>query len=458
MISLLRSFLLLSSSVLFSGLGSLAVAAPLAVPPSGASQPTPSWSDRLKNIPLGPGELSIDVSLRTRFEYFRNYNVKGYAADKNTTLLLLRTRLGAEYRIEDARVYIQLQDARFWSDSLEREDFPGTCPYLDELDLRQAYGEWNRIGETPLGFKIGRQSIAYRDKRIFGPGNWGNTGRYWWDAAILNLDTESLRLDLLYGQRVLSEPTRFNRHHFDFEMVGAYAQLKKLPFDLDFFYVLRSDDSGDIIGESGPGNQRTHTVGFYARAKADGFDFGGTFAGQFGRFGSDEIRAFGGHVGAGYTLEHPWKPRFAFDFSYASGDRDPDDGVQETFDGVFGSIDSLYGRMNLVSWKNLEDYQLSLGLEPASRFRFQLDSHLLRLAAVKDAWYWGSGSPIRRDLAGESGRTLGFEVDALLNWQLTSSLEIYTGYAHFFPGEFPQNTAGGSPHTSWFFFQFLLHF
>jgi hypothetical protein len=458
MIAFLRSASLFFSSALLSGLGSLALGAPVAAAPSGSGQPIPSWSDRVKEVPLGPGRLSIDFSVRTRFEYFNDFNIKGYAGDKNTALLLLRTQLGADYRVGDARLYVQLQDARFRSDSLERDDFPGSCPYFDAVDVRQAYGEWNRIGATPFGFKIGRQSISYRDKRIFGPGDWGNIGRYWWDAAILRVEAERLGLDLLYGRQVRSEPTQFNRRHFDFEMAGAYARLRGLPIDLDLFYVLRYDDSGKVIGESGPGDQRTHTVGLYSRAEAGGFDFGGTLAGQFGRFGGDEIRAFGGHVGVGYTVAHPWEPRVALDFSYASGDGDPGDGVQETFDGVFGSIDSFYGHMNLVSWKNLEDYQLSLSLQPSERWRLQLEGHLLGLAAAEDAWYWSSGSPIRRDPTGRSGRMLGFEIDSLLTWQITSSVELYTGYAHFFAGEFPRSTPGGSPDADWFFFQFLFHF
>jgi hypothetical protein len=412
----------------------------------------------MKDVLLGPGRLSIDFQLRTRFEYFDDYSVRGYAADENTTLLLLRTRIGAEYRVGDARLYLQLQDARFWSDDLERGDFPGPCPYFDALDLRQAYAEWNRIGDTPLGFKVGRQSITYRDKRIFGPGDWGNTGRYWWDAAMLHLDTRFFLLDLVYGRRVRSEPTRFNRRHFDLGMAAAYARVKQLPFDLDLFYVLRYDDVGEMPGDVEPVRQRSHTVGFYLRARAGGFDFGGTLAGQFGRSGGREVRAFGGHAGVGYTFENPWKPRLAFDFSYASGDDHPGDGVRKTFDGVFGSIDGLYGRMNLVSWRNLEDYQLSFGLVPVEGVQLQLDAHRLRLAAAGDAWYWASGRPMRWDPTGRSGRALGFEIDALLEWKLTRNVELYVGYARFFPGEFLRSTPGGSPAADWSFVQLVFHF
>ena len=43
---------------------------------------------------------------------------------------------------------------------------------------------------------------------MFGPGEWGNVGRYWWDAAVLRLATDPVQVDLLYGQRVISEPIK----------------------------------------------------------------------------------------------------------------------------------------------------------------------------------------------------------------------------------------------------------
>ena len=57
------------------------------------------------------------------------------------------------------------------------KDFPASSSIVDTLDIRQFYVEWLRIGGRPLGFKVGRQQISYGDQRVFGPGNWGNTGR-----------------------------------------------------------------------------------------------------------------------------------------------------------------------------------------------------------------------------------------------------------------------------------------
>jgi len=42
--------------------------------------------------------------------------------------------------------------------------------------------EIKELSGLPLSFKAGRQRIFYGDKRIFGPEQWGNTGRWIWDA------------------------------------------------------------------------------------------------------------------------------------------------------------------------------------------------------------------------------------------------------------------------------------
>ena len=42
--------------------------------------------------------------------------------------------------------------------------------------------------------------ISYGDQRVFGPGNWGNTGRFAWDAATLKVDTRWFWSDVWVGK------------------------------------------------------------------------------------------------------------------------------------------------------------------------------------------------------------------------------------------------------------------
>lgn len=422
------------------------------------------WFDQVKDIAAGPGKLSLDFSERVRYEHYDNFTIKGYGTDENDHLMLMRTRVGVEYRLNPPadgtapRFYVQFQDARHWLSDLDRNDFPHTCPYFDQCDLRQAFVEWRHIGGGPLGLKAGRQSVSYADNRVFGPGNWGNVGRYWWDVVKLTLDTAPAAIDFLYGRRVISEPVSPNDRHYDFDMVGVYAQAKNLPFDLHGFYVLRHNDHGDVRGERGTGDRRTHSLGLYLDGTAGRWDYGATAVGQFGEFGGDDICAFGGNARLGYTFDAPWKPRLGAEFSYASGDGDPADGRHETFDGVFGAVDCLYGRMNMFSWKNLEDYRLSASISPLAGLKLSVDYHVLRLASDNGAWYWCNCKPMRRTPGGGAGRTVGSEIDVVARWKINAHWDLMAGYGHFFPGSYIESTGGNAGHADWVFTQVTFTF
>ena len=195
-----------------------------------------TWTDALKDISLGPGTLNIGGSLRFRYEFYNNYNIKQYGTEESDNMLLERLRLDIDYRLqENLHAFVQLQDAHFWFSELHADDFPPPCPHRNDLDLRQAFVEWKRIADSPVGFKVGRQTIRYRDTRVWGPGDWGNVGRYVWDAAMLSLDTEAVTTDFIFGQRLLYDYDDFDDEHYDFDAYGAYSKFNQLPFDLDLF-------------------------------------------------------------------------------------------------------------------------------------------------------------------------------------------------------------------------------
>lgn len=188
--------------------------------------------------------------------------------------------------------------------------------------------KWQAIGKTPLGIKVGRQAIRYGDNRIFGPGNWGNVGRYAWDAGKILLATPGVDVDAFAAQRVLYRKDAFDDEHFPYTVYAGYAHIKSIPKNkLDLFYVVKWDSDKSTRGETGLGELQVQTVGFYGKGKWKRLDYASTFAYQFGEYGQDTIRAYGFNAEAGYTPVDLWTPRFAVSLSYASGDKDPHDGT-----------------------------------------------------------------------------------------------------------------------------------
>lgn len=233
--------------------------------------------------------------------------------------------------------------------------------------------------------------------------------------------------------------------------------LKNLPSRLDLFWVGKHTDSGYIEGGDAIALD-THTVGLYFDGKLRSeWDYGGTFAHTFGDYNNDRVEAYGANARIGYTFDTSWEPRLGAEYTYASGDPDPADGVHRTFDGVFGSVAKMYGRMNLFSWMNIHDFQLSYTLKPAKKTEACLDWHWFYLDEAKDAWYYCNGRPQRYDPTGQAGSTVGQEIDLVVSYSYSEHLTFQAGYAHFFPGGFVKDNSP-SPDADWVFFQMLYSF
>ncbi|MCX6568188.1 MAG: alginate export family protein [Candidatus Aminicenantes bacterium] len=412
--------------------------------------------DPLKNMQIGSLIFDFSGQVRARYEYDGGLTLLGYEPGGHDQLLLERVRLDLAARFKKGpRLFLQLQDAHAWLTRLKDSDFPVSSPIQDTLDIRQLYVEWEHIGGTAVGFRLGRQQISYGDQRVFGPGSWGNTGRYAWDAAMLKIDTRWFWTDAWVGDYLTYKsdiwPDRDLRR---FRTFVAYTHLKELPFRLDVFYVLKSDTSGTVVGESGTGNLLSHTVGFQAEGHAfELLDASATFAAQFGRYANDLLRAYGASGKLGLTLPVAGKPRIGGQYTWGSGDANPADGVHGTFDGVYGGRDIyFYGYLNLFFWANLRDAEVDFSVKPHRGIELFIEYHHFRLDQATDAWYTTGLKAYRRDPTGGSGTGLGDELDSRVVWTLWNHLELMGGFGRFFPGNFVKNTGPAAP-ANWIFIQ-----
>ena len=388
----------------------------------------------LKGIPLGFAYLDIGGGLRLRGQFQENFNIKKYAQGNDG---FGEERLRLEYSLrfmDDINFLVQLQDAHVGGLKFTKDDFfPPYSSYVNPFDVRQMYGEYRNIANTPLGVKFGRQTIFYGDNRIFGPAEWCNVGRYFWDGIKFLLSTKYCTMDLFTAKQVISDPYDLDTKHSDAIMGGLYSAVTFFNPAIDLFYALKLDDenrfSCSTLGTRIDGN---FSMLFYS----------GTFAYQFGDTGTKKIDAYGLHARMGYLIPIAWHPEMGVEYSYASGDDDPADEMYKTFDGVFGAIDLFYGRMALFSWMNLKDYQINLDIKPTRKISATLQHHWFELAEKKDAWYYGNRKAQRMDITGASGSFLGSEILLTVKYILNSHFNIYTGYCRFFPGEFILNTPG----------------
>jgi hypothetical protein len=409
-----------------------------------------------EGVRWGPLTFVFGGQARLRYENYDGLTLKGYEPGVQDQMLLERVRLELATRLwGKPLLFLQLQDAHSFLTTYDDDDFPTSNPIENTLDIRQLYLEWLCIGETPFGFRLGRQQISYGDQRVFGPGNWGNTGRFAWDAAMLKIDTEWFWMDLWIGKFLQYKSSTWpDRSVDDFSTFVAYAGIKNLPLRLDLFYVKKNDRRVEITGETGTGYLSSSTVGLQAEGTMGNTLNGGvTLVGQYGRYGGDEISAFGANVKLGLQIPMPLEPQIGGQITYGSGDRDPADGIRGTFDGVYGGRDIyFYGYLNLFFWANLWDREIDVSVRPQRNLTIYLEYHSFALVEERDAWYTTGLTPYRRDPTGQSGTSLGDELDARVSWTLCNHLELMAGVGWFFPGAFVSHT-GPAEGATWSFLQ-----
>jgi hypothetical protein len=402
--------------------------------------------------------LSIGGTYRLRGEFLDGFNIRTYGTGTCEDYLLSRLRLEFDLRLTaNFRIHTQIQDAEAFGLSFSDEDFlGGNNPYHDPFDINQLYLEWWPIKK--VGLRIGRQAISYGDRRVFGPGDWGNTGRYAWDALRLEINEKSFTSHWLIGRFVLHDPDRWpNASAPGPTAYASYNTIKSLPFQLDIFYIYKHDGRGSIKGEKGAGDLSSHSAGFRIDGRSGRWDYSAMFIGQFGKWGPDDLKAHGLAFSFGYTFDSSWKPHLTIQYVLGSGDKNPEDGIHGTFDGVFSGADTvLYGWMNLFFWQNLREFRIDLVLTPAETLTFRAEYHLFGLDEAKDAWYF-PGKAVRKDPAGSSGRRLGHEVDLTLRKKISGWLELLSGVCFFLPGEYVKKT-GQSPVAKWCFLETTFYF
>jgi hypothetical protein len=415
-------------------------------------------------------KLVVGASVRIRYELQDNYNQKYYGPEPaegpgHDGFALGRFQAGFDYcPLKKVHIALQGQDAEAWDMALRDDVFYNKIlgmqhnPNKDHWELSDAYLEIKEPFDAPVFLNAGRQRLAYGNNRVFGPGTWGNSGRWIWDAVKVSLKFSEGFYDAYYGRTMVHQPLRFSLSHRHFyESYGFYGHYafpeRYLGLVIEPFFMTKIDAHDTYAGEDGESGQlSTYYAGGRSCVKnLRGFDFDVTYVKQAGDYGTDNLDADGYNVLVAYNIRNVGaRPRIGAGYTYASGDSDPNDGVHETFDGAFGSRAKTYGRMNLFQWMNLKNAEISLELRPAKWCYLKTEFHRFWLAEERDGWYLNAKE--YRDKSGESGDDVGKEFDIALVLSLPLGNEIQAGFGHFWPHRFAEAQAS-SRQANWMFLQ-----
>ena len=394
-------------------------------------------------LPVFGSGLNVDGEIRLRYEMFDNYNDKYYGANPSKgeaedVFLLSRIRLGLDYKASDTlSARLSMQDARTFGWGFTHEDWYSRefsmedNPQEDYLDLSEAYIK-KSFNQLPVVLIAGRQRITYGDGRVFGPGDWKNSGKWIWDAVKLSWKKDKDYLDLFYGKTVLHDHDDLSlTHRHGYEGAGIYGHIGYGTFSLEPVAAMKINRRGNEIYN----RSKTYYGGLrFYDTDAGNLFYDATFIKTFGTktlTGGKEIDvgAYGYHAEVGYNFRSiTWKPRFGMAYTFAKGDN-PATEKDERFDGVFGSSGKYYGRMNLMQWSNMKDMESFVNIKPSEKLQIKGEYHRFFADEKGDKWLSYKIPSMTEDHYGD-------EIDVVTTYILNKSWEMQVGAGCFMPGRY----------------------
>jgi hypothetical protein len=414
------------------------------------------WLDDHTTFWEGKGKISGQI--RFRVESFNDFD---FDDDVNTDNLdddfgLSRLRLAVELKPNDVlRLYFQLQDSHQFETDQATAFREGPAAREDRVDIYQAYVDVAPFGDLPLTIRAGRQVLSYGDQRLIGGFDWSNTSRSF-NAVKMMYNREQAFLDVFFANVVIPEDRHFNTEPHADDVFVLYCGWKQFPGGVwEGYFLVRDDD------RRGFPDREIYTFGTRIAAKYpgnDAIDYSIELVGQTGDLpDSVDQEAFAAHFGGGYTFKnHAWTPRIGLEYNYSTGDDDPTDGDNETFDNLYPTNHLHYGYMDRFSWRNMHDFAIRAKAKPMEKLTIKCDLHFFWLDDADDAWYNAGGGVIRPGTPG-ADEFVGEEIDLVASYKYNKNLSFSAGYSHFFAGDFVDDT-GSDDDADWLFFQTVYSF
>jgi len=379
--------------------------------------------------------VTVEGQVRLREELQRYLFWPDTSGNTSFDLTHLRTRAALGLKRDNLSLIVEMQDIRWLGQAGTTEDSEG-------MDLRRGALKIDRIFDSNTSFEAGRMALKYGDQRLIGSLEWVNQARTF-DGAKLRIVPERYFIDAWLD--VFFTVTRETKDaHDDQYFGGAYASAapgaKGWKSEA---YALTLVDRLEVQGESGTGKTAYAILGTRQAYKHKGVDAAVELVTQVGTKDSDDFRAYGGAVRAAYTVESTYlKPRVGAEFVLGSGDDDPTDGTQKTFQNLFPTNHLHYGYADQAGWSNLTAAKASAGFGPNKLWKANVDYYHLRLTDPAGGWFNAGGKLVRGGIPNASSH-LGDEVDVVGKYWWRKGLVVEAGYGLFIPGGFVQDTGGG---------------
>lgn len=407
--------------------------------------------------------LTVSGEVRARYETLNGqFRAGGSGGDQ---VLALRTLLRARADAGRVSFGLEMQDSRVYADDAGT---PLSTSLVNPFDVLQAYARiepQGLPGFSAATLTVGRQTLGIGSQRVLERTDFGNVIFSYTGATFRGVTTAGDELyvlafvptgrepddrEALDANALSADEEQWGRrgwglHWRDPDFAGRDGLLAEA-----YLYGLHEDDQG---GVETPNRDYLQPGLRLMRAPAVGavdFDVEASWRSGTRRASSNpadrrDLTVEAGMVYAhvGYTLDHPWRPRLALNYYWASGDSDPTDGRFEQFERLFGARRSDLGATSAfgpLSPANLNAPGARIEITPSDRLDARLSYKAAYLDEPRDAWVEARLA----DPTGGSGDFIGHSFDARARyWLEPGRMRLEAGGGALLPGEFADAVPGG---------------
>jgi hypothetical protein len=308
-----------------------------------------------------------------------------------------------------------------------------------QLDVAQAFVDVSLPRDTTL--RVGRQVLDAAGNRLISTREAANL-RLAFDMARADTRLGRTSFTAFYGRPVLNARDAFDdRRNPSEKFMGAWL-LRPLGSGqeqpvLNVFFLSR--DRARAVYQEGTASDHRRTVGARLSRAGSPVDYAFQVSGQYGSFGSDDIRAFGVAGDVGLRLDAHSAPRVGVSFGYASADDRRDDRLG-TFDVIYPNL-GYFTDAPVFYPGNTADVQpnVTFNLHPTLRLRIGCD--VIARISKNDAVYGPPGVPL---IAGNgSGSSFVAALSSVrADWTPEKHTTVTLSFVHGSTGRLIQQAGG----------------
>ncbi|MFC1744330.1 alginate export family protein [Candidatus Riflebacteria bacterium] len=362
---------------------------------------------------LSPGEKrgrwTLSGSIRSRFET-KIYQSHNGRKKSNAEFIGQRSRLKFKGKISGRSfITLRFQDRRNFGDNGQMTDNgENTELNLACFDCRDI------LPKTCL--RIGRQELTIGD--VVSPRPWSNQGLTFDAVRFSRALASGNKLDFFYSRIVEDNDKAGN----DTDFGGIFARFlnwKNIKYHIHF--LSRRDNKKD---------QSLNHFGLKITSKRNNWSYGIQGGIQRGKQVKADIRASEGHLNLGYTFKGKKRVKLGIEHSWASGDENPGDGEQKTYNLLYPRNRRRYGIINLFGFRNISEFVGTVSHNPCKKSHLKLSYHQIRLAENNDDLYNCKGKAYKRASGSQTGtfcHNIGTEFDLIYKYRYSKQLSLLLG-------------------------------